>query len=120
MTLEQYIRDKIHKNDLGPIQITTDLVREWIDLYNIEMASTPPHREQLTIQDNPVLTGLPSAKTPLPPEFVISGPTPHKCPICGGCGMVVGGFYTSIKNIGGTSAHTTEPCKACKEGVIWK
>lgn len=47
-------------------------------------------------------------------------PTPHKRPICGGKGTVHYGFYESVNNVVGTTAHTTEPCRSCKEGIIWK
>jgi len=47
--------------------------------------------------------------------------TPHKCPVCGGTGLVPVGFYQAI----GTPDYTTsnaapEMCKSCQgQGIIW-
>lgn len=100
MTLEQYIKlniEKVESNDspitksIGCSILTTGQVLRWVEQYNEVMA-------QLTTQ-----------------------PTPHKCPICLGMGHV-GVAMISVEQLNHTtlSAHTTEPCKACKEGIIWK
>jgi hypothetical protein len=48
--------------------------------------------------------------------------TPHKCPICLGCGNVPGGFYQcTIGHIQQwSSANAIEACRQCKgTGIIW-
>lgn len=41
---------------------------------------------------------------------------PYACPICGGRGIVQGGFY----NLRGSTSNATEQCRQCKGiGIIW-
>ncbi len=55
-----------------------------------------------------------------PTETQPSSPTtPHRCPICGGSGIVESGFY---QQTGGqwTSAGGIETCKTCNgQGIVW-
>jgi len=43
--------------------------------------------------------------------------TPHKCPVCGGRGIVPNGFYTS--QYGMTSNTAPEQCRSCVNGIIY-
>jgi hypothetical protein len=44
---------------------------------------------------------------------------PHTCPVCGGRGIVPGGFYTSTGDTW-ISSVATEQCRACcGSGVLW-
>lgn len=46
--------------------------------------------------------------------------TPHRCPICGGNGLVSGAFYTSLLGCGGTSTNVTDKCRQCDgQGILW-
>ena len=43
---------------------------------------------------------------------------PHKCPICGGRGIVQGGFYSTTNN-SWTTNRSVEPCRQCSgTGII--
>jgi len=44
--------------------------------------------------------------------------TPHRCPVCGGKGMVPAGFYQTnpYGSIGNTDPET---CRACDGGIVW-
>lgn len=44
---------------------------------------------------------------------------PYRCPICGGNGLVSGGFYASLAGCSGTTANVTEKCRSCDNGIIW-
>lgn len=45
---------------------------------------------------------------------------PHRCPICGGNGLVPGSFYTSVNGGGGTSFNISEQCRQCEgKGILW-
>lgn len=43
--------------------------------------------------------------------------TPHKCPVCGGRGIVPNGFYTA--QYGMTSNTAPENCRSCINGLIF-
>jgi len=43
---------------------------------------------------------------------------PYCCPVCGGNGLVPGGFYDSISSTL-VSSETTEKCRSCVKGIIW-
>lgn len=44
---------------------------------------------------------------------------PHRCPICGGNGIVPSGFYNQTNGTW-SSTNTTEQCRSCKgSGIIW-
>jgi hypothetical protein len=44
---------------------------------------------------------------------------PYKCPICGGCGNVTGGFYSGCGQYR-TSSVAMETCRSCcGTGIIW-
>lgn len=44
---------------------------------------------------------------------------PFKCPVCGGRGIVPGGFYTALSNTW-LSNCTSEQCRQCGgRGIIW-
>lgn len=45
---------------------------------------------------------------------------PFVCPICGGRGFVVSGFYSSIGNTWVTTSTIPETCRSCQgTGVVW-
>lgn len=45
-------------------------------------------------------------------------PQPFRCPICGGRGVVVNGFYDGLSV--GTDT-LSEPCRSCNgSGVVWR
>lgn len=49
------------------------------------------------------------------------GQTPHKCPVCGGNGLVSAGFYTSTTGVAATTGANPETCRSCEgEGMIWR
>lgn len=51
----------------------------------------------------------------------LQSPIPHKCPVCGGRGLLPSGFY--IPNPNSTSGSSTLPvtCKSCGgTGVLWR
>ena len=49
-----------------------------------------------------------------------SGKVPHRCPICGGNGIVSGGFYTTLNGCTGLTTNLTEQCKQCSgTGILW-
>lgn len=54
-------------------------------------------------------------------EFNHSKPTPHKCPVCDGRGIVPPSFYYTIKGLGGVTSNTSpDKCRSCDgRGVIW-
>lgn len=48
---------------------------------------------------------------------------PYKCPVCLGCCIVPGGFYTAtVGHIRDwTAGAATEMCRACNgSGIVWK
>lgn len=56
----------------------------------------------------------------LPQALVSKSLTPHRCPICGGNGLVSGAFYTSLLGCGGTSTNVTDKCRQCDgQGILW-
>lgn len=47
--------------------------------------------------------------------------TPHRCPICGGRGMVSGGFYTTLSGHWTASNVSAETCRTCRgSGIVWE
>jgi hypothetical protein len=45
---------------------------------------------------------------------------PYCCPVCGGNGMVAGGFYNQIGGVWSTGGTATETCRACSgTGIVW-
>jgi len=46
--------------------------------------------------------------------------SPHRCPICGGRGFVMCGFYNSHNTNEWLTTGGTEQCRTCNgEGVVW-
>jgi len=43
--------------------------------------------------------------------------TPHKCPVCKGCGFVPNGFYSTLPAATDAIPETCRPCKG--SGVLW-
>lgn len=37
----------------------------------------------------------------------------HRCPVCGGSGMVPNGFYNTVSGVGSTSSISPEVCRSC-------
>lgn len=46
--------------------------------------------------------------------------TPHRCPICGGKGIVPNGFYHSTEQNWSSTSCIPETCRSCIDGVIWE
>ena len=47
--------------------------------------------------------------------------TPHRCPVCGGSGLVDNGFYDQTSGTWTTSDNTPETCKSCGgTGIVWE
>lgn len=47
--------------------------------------------------------------------------TPHKCPVCGGNGQVMAGFYGQVGGTWTGSNTGFEQCRACAgAGVVWE
>ena len=47
--------------------------------------------------------------------------TPHRCPICGGNGLVPNGFYTQVAGTWDNTSTAPEQCRSCDgTGVIWE
>jgi hypothetical protein len=46
---------------------------------------------------------------------------PHRCPVCGGTGLVPNGWYGAIGTRSySTSSVTPEPCQSCNgSGILW-
>lgn len=40
--------------------------------------------------------------------------TPHRCPVCGGNGLVPRGFYSTVTGQSSTTDATPEICRACQ------
>lgn len=48
-----------------------------------------------------------------------SRPIPHRCPVCGGKGIVPNGFYSSTNDTWSTTSVEPETCRSCGgNGVI--
>jgi hypothetical protein len=46
--------------------------------------------------------------------------TPHRCPICGGNGLVDNGFYNQTSGHWSTTDITPEQCRTCNgKGIVW-
>ena len=46
---------------------------------------------------------------------------PFRCPVCGGNGLVSGGFYTQTSGVWSAATVRFEICKSCNgTGVIWR
>jgi hypothetical protein len=46
--------------------------------------------------------------------------TPHKCPVCGGNGLVSNGFYLQTSGSWLTTSITPEQCRSCGgTGIVW-
>lgn len=45
---------------------------------------------------------------------------PHKCPVCGGRGIVPNGWYTSTMGQWSTTSASPEQCRTCNgKGIVW-
>ncbi len=45
---------------------------------------------------------------------------PHKCPVCGGNGLVANGFYRQTGGQWTTGSLNSDLCRACRgSGVVW-
>lgn len=45
---------------------------------------------------------------------------PHKCPVCGGNGIVPNGFYSTVTGYITSSSVTPEMCRTCNgTGIVW-
>ncbi len=44
---------------------------------------------------------------------------PYICPVCGGNGLVMQGFYAQTSGHWGTTGMTFETCRSCDSGVVW-
>jgi hypothetical protein len=54
-----------------------------------------------------------------PMEYNVRVIAIHKCPVCGGNGLVPNGFYTNISGFGTTNSATPEICRSCNgTGII--
>ena len=46
--------------------------------------------------------------------------TPHRCPVCGGNGLVPNGFYMQTGGHWSTTSTIPETCRSCDgTGIIW-
>ena len=46
--------------------------------------------------------------------------TPHRCPICGGNGLVDNGFYNQTSGSWSSTGTIPETCRTCNgEGIVW-
>jgi hypothetical protein len=51
---------------------------------------------------------------PISPQPIFTPPPPKQvCPVCGGRGHVMRGFYASVQTETFTTAGGTESCRAC-------
>ena len=51
---------------------------------------------------------------------VNTSPTPHRCPVCSGNGLVPNGFYMQTGGHWSTSSTTPETCRSCGgTGIVW-
>ena len=47
-------------------------------------------------------------------------PTPHRCPVCGGSGVVPNGFYRQSNGEWVSSSTAPEICRSCNgTGIVW-
>lgn len=54
-------------------------------------------------------------------EFMQQTKVPHRCPICGGNGLVDCGFYSQTSGKWSTSSTTPETCRSCGgSGIVWE
>ena len=66
------------------------------------------HQEGWKGADNPV------------PLHVVVGKQPHRCPVCGGNGLVPNGYYDQTSGQWSTTATTPKTCRSCEgTGVVW-
>jgi len=69
------------------------------------------------------LTEVEETLTPRLPKYEPSRikPMPHKCPVCGGSGVVPTGFYRTWRSTEYTAADDNydERCRACVNGIVW-
>lgn len=67
--------------------------------------------------------GVPEQDQPsnLPLRYYGEGMTPHRCPVCSGCGNVPLGFYTGFPMRDANTTAEVETCRACSgRGVLWR
>lgn len=51
---------------------------------------------------------------------VIKSLTPHRCPVCGGNGIVPNGYYSQTSGQWSTSSITPDVCRGCSgTGIVW-
>lgn len=47
--------------------------------------------------------------------------TPHRCPVCGGNGQVMNGFYGQVGGEWTSGSTAFEQCRSCNgTGVVWQ
>jgi len=53
-------------------------------------------------------------------EEISNSLTPHRCPVCGGTGLVPAGFYSQTSGQWTTTYITPEICRTCGgNGIVW-
>ena len=53
-------------------------------------------------------------------DIEIKNNQPHRCPVCGGNGLVPNGFYRQTSGTWTTSDVTPETCRSCNgTGLVW-
>jgi len=113
------------------LEILNCMVRESREEINILRDSFPENDqrkgmldEKLTVDEAAdMLMYLFDAKTSTTPIVPLIGQglfTPHRCPICGGNGKVMRGFYEQIGGMWSTTDITPELCRSCGgTGIVW-
>lgn len=60
--------------------------------------------------------------SPLPEyKFIAATQTPHRCPVCGGNGLVSAGFYMQTSGTWSGTSTASEQCRSCTgTGIVWR
>jgi len=80
--------------------------REWIEVGGVRYYKA---KSGWFVEDGSQAVSTPLGKT-----------QPHRCPVCGGNGLVANGFYSSTSGRWSTTDATPETCRTCMgTGMVW-